>query len=404
MCRRRTVGSRKPPPATTHLLKGDPDSATSPSKLFSLFCIPGQEQSPYQKDSEVPSLTLNPSDNEPGFGSSSDDDHKTARRKRLRKRKSRRELTNKSGGEEGTIKDPDLSDNSSVLVTNKYNELSENSSVPVKTINSEEKTKSRPVVKQKKKTKRMSDPSVQAHPKDNFDSKRRLSQRRQTVTDFDLKDVLSKNKIVDKNYNFTTVRETLKRMGEEYKGDKPLQEEDENIDDVEGSLTSASSVRSVVVKKPLPMLPAKPKVSLKGQKFRETVLQLVAKTKAAEARGSNMKTESLPHVDNHRKKYSEVIAAVNKTDEEFEAAIRAMKHIPQPVPNAKKNKVPPTPRLETNIKLGLPPVILPAYSKKTTIPHQFVASFDKHADQEFYRDFRFTFIPLPLPADELPRE
>ena len=30
--RTRTVGSRKPAPASTHLLKGDPDSATSPSK------------------------------------------------------------------------------------------------------------------------------------------------------------------------------------------------------------------------------------------------------------------------------------------------------------------------------------------------------------------------------------
>ena len=30
--RTRTVGSRKPAPTSTHLLKGDPDSATSPSK------------------------------------------------------------------------------------------------------------------------------------------------------------------------------------------------------------------------------------------------------------------------------------------------------------------------------------------------------------------------------------
>ena len=30
--RTRTVGSRKPAPSSTHLLKGDPDSATSPSK------------------------------------------------------------------------------------------------------------------------------------------------------------------------------------------------------------------------------------------------------------------------------------------------------------------------------------------------------------------------------------
>ena len=36
--RTRTVGSRKPAPSSTHLLKGDPDSATSPSKYF-LFSL-----------------------------------------------------------------------------------------------------------------------------------------------------------------------------------------------------------------------------------------------------------------------------------------------------------------------------------------------------------------------------
>ena len=36
----RTVGSRKPAPASTHLLKGDPDSATSPSKYPYIFPLP----------------------------------------------------------------------------------------------------------------------------------------------------------------------------------------------------------------------------------------------------------------------------------------------------------------------------------------------------------------------------
>lgn len=37
--RTRTVGSRKPAPASTHLLKGDPDSATSPSKYLCMSVL-----------------------------------------------------------------------------------------------------------------------------------------------------------------------------------------------------------------------------------------------------------------------------------------------------------------------------------------------------------------------------
>jgi hypothetical protein len=57
---------------------------------------------------------------------------------------------------------------------------------------------------------------------------------KQNLTLFDLKDYLSKRKIVDNNFDMDIVMKQVKR----------LQKEEEDIDEVEGSLTSASTIHS----------------------------------------------------------------------------------------------------------------------------------------------------------------
>ena len=55
--------------------------------------------------------------------------------------------------------------------------------------------------------------------------------------------------------------------------------------------------------------------------------------------------------------------------------------------------------------VALPPLIADSgKTQKPKLKHQFQAEYDKFADKEFYKDFRFTFFPLPLPTEELPRK
>jgi hypothetical protein len=110
--------------------------------------------------------------------------------------------------------------------------------------------------------------------------------------------------------------------------------------------------------------------------------------------------------------------ALSKSEEEFEAQIRAMKHLPPPPPQATLppptakrttgHKLPPTTlRQETGLKMALPPVAIADKRHGATgrrLHHQFEAEYDREADTEFYKDFKFTFVCLPIPSDALPRE
>jgi hypothetical protein len=111
--------------------------------------------------------------------------------------------------------------------------------------------------------------------------------------------------------------------------------------------------------------------------------------------------------------------ALTKSEEEFEAQIRAMKHLPPPPqsqaalpPTAKRtagHKLPPTTlRQESSLKMALPPVVIADKRRGAAggrrLHHQFEAEYDREADTEFYKDFKFTFVCLPIPNDELPRE
>lgn len=105
--RTRTVGSRKPAPTSTHLLKGDPDSATSPSKysipmvMTHQALVSSESASRITLDSRLSSKKQvikseennnNLSDGaSPGFRSSSGEEEssKALRRKKLKKKKER---------------------------------------------------------------------------------------------------------------------------------------------------------------------------------------------------------------------------------------------------------------------------------------------------------------------------
>ena len=303
------------------------------------------------------------SDNTPGAGSSSDEDYNsTAKRKKLRKRKSRRDLGSR-------------------MVSNREKEEAGVNSRP----SAPTSVPTLPILNQTKKSKKLAN-------RDNFNPNKKLKdisklnpalqqsdkkddkgKRKSSVTNYDLKAFLQNNKLVDKN-GMRTVKTLVKTV-------KKMKARDEGmllgeIEEVEGSLTSASEIE----KKPA-------RQSLLGQRFRDTVNQMVAKSKT---------TDSVPVPDK--------VKHVIKSTEDFEAQIRAMKHIP-PAPGGQRMPVPSTRRVESGVVLGLPPVLVHAGTDyRDKVPHQFVADYDALADVEFYADFKFAYIVLPVPCESLPRE
>ena len=92
-----------------------------------------------------------------------------------------------------------------------------------------------------------------------------------------------------------------------------------------------------------------------------------------------------------------------QTTAEFERQLASMKHIPPAVvPPASRQRIPATLRLPpTNPNAALPPIVVHGGGPPPA-KHQFSSSYDKWADQNFYADFKFQFIPMPQPRDALP--
>ena len=98
--------------------------------------------------------------------------------------------------------------------------------------------------------------------------------------------------------------------------------------------------------------------------------------------------------------------------EEMEKKIRSMKHIPPPPPPqqdaskiaARQPKLPSTGKADSTRKVALPPVVVPDKQTKKQFKNPFASSYDKMADLDFYKDFKFTYVRLPVPTNELPRE
>ena len=116
------------------------------------------------------------------------------------------------------------------------------------------------------------------------------------------------------------------------------------------------------------------------------------------------KTEvNIEHEETTQMVVTQIEYLMPKTTGEFEKQLANMKHIPQASrPPPSNFKIPATLRQTTTNMMALPPLIANDTQTKQKLKHQFQAQYDKFADKEFYKDFHFTFIPLPVPTDELP--
>lgn len=215
--------------------------------------------------------------------------------------------------------------------------------------------------------------------------KMRSARKQSSVTAYDLKEYLAKSKIVGDRYNISNVIETANRLKN---GDTAV---DQKSNDSGYSDTAPRM-------KPSPF----------GNKFRDIVMKAAADKRAASEITVKQRAGS------QFQRYEEVFQAVNLSNEEFEAKIKGMKHLP-PVQNKgdlhkkEKKKIPPTPRIEMNIKLALPPIVMSQQAaalgkRRSSITNQFSAGYDKDADYEFYKDIKFTYVLLPVPDQEFPRK
>ena len=207
-------------------------------------------------------------------------------------------------------------------------------------------------------------------------------------------------------------------------------DEDEDIEDVEGSgLTSASTTRGGKsgpktvpglhvgeTAAQLPVIPPQPVAakeerglgrgtrSKRGGKVVGRGRGRADVTKAKKEEKKEVAAAPAPaasKVDEER--VSTIEFKLPQTTAEFERQLASMKHIPPAVvPPASRQRIPATQRLDqTNPNAALPPILV-AGGEPPPAKHQFSSSYDKFADQNFYADFKFQFIPMPQPRDALP--
>ena len=207
-------------------------------------------------------------------------------------------------------------------------------------------------------------------------------------------------------------------------------DEDEDIEDVEGSgLTSASTTRGGKsgpktvpglhvgeTAAQLPVIPPQPVPakeerglgrgtrSKRGGKVVGRGRGRADVTKAKKEEKKEVAAAPAPaasKVDEER--VSTIEFKLPQTTAEFERQLASMKHIPPAVvPPASRQRIPATQRLDqTNPNAALPPILV-AGGGPPPAKHQFTSSYDKFADQNFYADFKFQFIPMPEPRDALP--
>ena len=207
-------------------------------------------------------------------------------------------------------------------------------------------------------------------------------------------------------------------------------DEDEDIEDVEGSgLTSASTTRGGKsgpktvpglhvgeTAAQLPVIPPQPVPakeergagrgtrSKRGGKVVGRGRGRADVTKAKKEEKGEVAAAPTPaasKVDEER--VSTIEFKLPQTTAEFERQLASMKHIPPAVvPPASRQRIPATQRLDqTNPNAALPPILV-AGGGPPPAKHQFSSSYDKFADQNFYADFKFQFIPMPQPRDALP--
>ena len=202
-----------------------------------------------------------------------------------------------------------------------------------------------------------------------------------------------------------------------------IEEENSRLPDADGEDYGEESFEEVIGSgltsetegnRPAPASPKSKPKTIPGNRVKEQTSKPVKEKKLLKNNESKVKkikktgkTEvSLKHDDVTETTITEIEFLMPKTSEGFEKLLANMKHIPQAAkPPPSKFKIPATSKIQSSSMVALPPLI--GDNEKTQrqkLKHQFQADYDKFADKEFYKDFRFTFFPLPLPTEELPRK
>ena len=224
----------------------------------------------------------------------------------------------------------------------------------------------------------------------------------------------SKKGIIDKNTSIETIRHQVDRLRIEEEKTRTVPENDydeEEFEEVIGSgLTSETEGNRTETPK------AKPK-TIPGNRVRQKYSKVDKVEKASKPSNTKSRKKSdgtktevrLDNDETAQTVITEIQFIMPKTSQEFEKQLANMKHIPQASrPPAAHFKIPATLKMESGQAVALPPVIINNKSlekqSKQKLKHQFQSEYDKFSDKEFYKDFRFSFIPLPVPTDELPRK
>ena len=212
-----------------------------------------------------------------------------------------------------------------------------------------------------------------------------------------------------------TIRHHVDRLRiEEEKSRLPNEkEEDYGEESFEEVIGSGLTSETEGTKPTKPSTPKSKPRTIPGNRIKEQSNQIKEKkpSKSNEVklkkRKKTGKTEvSLKHDDVVETTITEIEFLMPKTSESFEKLLANMKHIPQAAkPPPSKYKIPATSKIQSTNMVALPPLIGESEKiQRQKLKHQFQAEYDKFADKEFYKDFRFTFFPLPLPTEELPRK
>lgn len=191
--------------------------------------------------------------------------------------------------------------------------------------------------------------------------------------------------------------------------DNEFNEDEEDFEEVIGSgLTSeTASNRGATPKTKPKTIPGKrlqPKPAAETSSP-EKDRQKIKNSKIKNRKKTGKTSVNLENEETTQTVITEIEFLMPKTSQDFEKQLANMKHIPQASkPPPSKFKIPATLRFQTNHVVALPPLIAADKPTKQKLKHQFQAEYDKFSDKEFYKDFHFQFIPLPLPTEELPRK
>ena len=198
------------------------------------------------------------------------------------------------------------------------------------------------------------------------------------------------------------------RIMEEKRKSVPDKLEENDIDEEEFEEVIGSGLTSETEEKVKTPRDNKPK-TIPGRRLQvkeDKKQEKVSVNKKIKTRKKTGKTEiSLANDETTQTVITQIEFIMPKTSQDFEKQLSNMKHIPQATkPPPSKFKIPATLRQETSSLVALPPLVAKDKPQRQKLKHQFVAEYDKYADKEFYKDFHFTFIPLPMPTEELPRK